>query len=874
MPPSSRQTPPSIPGYRIERPLGEGGMATAWLAVQLSLGREVALKVLDPMLAADAGFVERFVREARVLASLRHRNIVAIHEIGVADGLPYLAMEFLHQGSILPLCGQCDAATALRCVREIGDGLGHAHARGIIHRDVKPENILRGEDGGFVLGDFGIARVANAGALAAPTAPGLAFGTPAYMAPERWRDAAVDGRSDFYSLGCVLHALLTARPPFSASEQVALGHKHLNDPIPLLPQPFEALQGLLARLLAKDPADRYPDAAALAAHVQVLEREIDSGQARSGGETRLLAEWPFGSGERLLAPEPPRAPPESAANPRSRRVPLVLGLGATSVVLVAALAHWASDDGVQAPSFSPPVAVLPLRADDRDDDLVRLAGVVSEDLTSLLARQPGMQVVAHTSVLAVSEQERDARELARRLRVEILVDGTVRRTTDGAIQMQIHLVDGTAGTQFWSTDATARSDEIWTAINQATRELARRLVPEAQAAPLSVAVSGTQAANAAYLRGRQLMGGAASPEDLVAARAAFDDALVADPDFAPAETARCRVGLRIAMRNRSASDFDRASSACDRASRLAPDSPDVTLSQGDLQLALREPAKALAAYLRVVDDPALRTDALLGLARAQAALGQNGAAEDAYRRAQALLPGYWRVHYELGYLYLSLARYDEAIEAYRTALQLGGTIPQVYNNLGAAFVYRGRLEEAEAAYETSLRRSPTHAALSNLGTIKFMLGKAGEAADRYREALSLEPDDYRMVGYLADALLTSRGGDDDEVRRHYANAAAKADEYLRRNPGAVDAQAERAWYWANLGRLDEAARAARALADVPQDDPRTLTRIAAVLGRAGEREAAVGLLRRARERGYQELMITHAPWLRDIDPLPAAGALR
>lgn len=872
MPPRDRQSPPQIPGYRLERALGQGGMATAWLASQLSLGREVALKVLDPALAADQAFVERFLREARVLAALRHRHIVAIHDVGLAEGVPYLAMEYVPGGSIVPLCGQCDAATALRCVREIAEALGHAHARGIVHRDVKPENILRGEDGGFVLGDFGIARVSDACALAAPTGPGLAFGTPAYMAPERWRDGAVDGRSDFYALGCVLHALLTARPPYTASEQLALGHKHLNEPIPLLPAPFEALQGLLARLLAKDPADRHPDAAALVAHVQVLEREIGGGE-RPSGETRLLNEWPFGIGDRLLSPEPPKPALESAAISRSRRVRFGLWLGAASVLLVAALAQWASDDAVQAPSVSPSVAVLPLRADDRDDDLVRLAGVVSEDLTSLLARQPGMQVVAHTSVLAVSEQERDAREMARRLRAEILVDGTVRRTTDGSIQMQIHLVDGNAGTQFWSTDATARTDEIWTAINQATRELARRLVPEAQAAPLSVAVSGEQAANAAYLRGRQLMGGAASPEDLVAARAAFDDALVADPGFAPAETARCRVGLRIANRNRSAADFERASSACDRAARLAPDSPEVTLSQGDLHLALREPETALAAYRRVADDPALRSDALLGLARAHAALGQTVEAEDAYRQAQALLPGYWRVHSDIGHFYLSLQRYDKAIEAYRTALQLGGTIPQVYNNLGTAFFYLGRLEEAEAAYETSLRRSPTHAALGNLGTIKFMLGKPGEAADRYREALALEPDNYLMVGNLADALLAARA-DADEVRRHYANAAAKADDYLQRKPGAIDAQAERAWYWANLGRLDEAARMARSLAAVPQDDPDTLARIAAVLWRSGDRETAIAMLRRARERGYQELQIIHAPWLRDIDPLPATDAPR
>src|SRR5690606_27485497 len=166
-------------------------------------------------------------------AGLHHRHIVAVHDVGECDGLAYIAMEYLPLGAVTPLCGQVGADEALRCIAEIASALEHAHARGIVHRDIKPGNILRHEDGAYMLGDFGIAHVAAASTVL--TREGHSAGTPAYMAPELWRDGPVEAAVDFYALGCVLYHLLTGQPPYRGSDGWAIGMQHMHAPLPQLP---------------------------------------------------------------------------------------------------------------------------------------------------------------------------------------------------------------------------------------------------------------------------------------------------------------------------------------------------------------------------------------------------------------------------------------------------------------------------------------------------------------------------------------------------------------------------------------------------------------------------------------------------------------
>jgi len=275
-----------ISGYRILRQLGRGGMATVYLAVQESVEREVALKVMSPALLVDPDFGERFLREAKIAAKLLHRHVVGIHDVGRVGDLNYIAMEYLSGGAVLPKDGSaCDPAFALRVVREIAGALDYAHRSGFVHRDVKPDNILLRADGSTALTDFGIARALDS--TGRMTRTGAVVGTPHYMSPEQARGKQIDGRADLYSLGIVLHEMLTGRVPYSADDSLAVGIMHITQPVPVLPADLERLQPLLARMLAKQPEDRFQSGDELAAAVAEVERGSASGTPGPSAHARL-----------------------------------------------------------------------------------------------------------------------------------------------------------------------------------------------------------------------------------------------------------------------------------------------------------------------------------------------------------------------------------------------------------------------------------------------------------------------------------------------------------------------------------------------------------------------------------------------------------
>ncbi|MYM62114.1 bifunctional serine/threonine-protein kinase/formylglycine-generating enzyme family protein [Pseudomaricurvus sp. HS19] len=245
-----------IPGYRIIRKINQGGMSTVYLAIQLSVGREVALKVMSPALNADPVFSERFQREANIVGQLSHPNIVSVYDIGRFKNLNYIAMDYLAGGSIHDrMKAGLSAVEALRITSQIANSLDHAHEKGYIHRDIKPENILFREDGTAVLSDFGVAKTVSTASNM--TNAGTVVGTPHYMSPEQARGKPIDGRADLYSLGVVFYEMITGSVPYTAEEAVAIAIKHLTAPIPKLPPQYTMFQPFLNKLLAKDPNDRF-----------------------------------------------------------------------------------------------------------------------------------------------------------------------------------------------------------------------------------------------------------------------------------------------------------------------------------------------------------------------------------------------------------------------------------------------------------------------------------------------------------------------------------------------------------------------------------------------------------------------------------------
>ncbi|MBX3690625.1 serine/threonine-protein kinase [Dokdonella sp.] len=266
-----------IPGYRLLRQLGRGGMATVYLAIQESVDREVALKVMSPALLADPSFGERFLREAKIAARLHHRHVVGIHDVGRAGDYHYIAMEYLAGGPVLGKDGRPRSVPfALRVIREIATAINYAQQKGFIHRDIKPDNILLRDDGSAALTDFGIARANDSSTRMTRT--GAVVGTPHYMSPEQARGRPIDGRSDLYSLGVVLYEMLVGRVPYHAEDSLAVGIMHITQPVPVLAGTLAVLQPLIDRLLAKEPAERFQTGAEAAAAIARFEQAITSGE--------------------------------------------------------------------------------------------------------------------------------------------------------------------------------------------------------------------------------------------------------------------------------------------------------------------------------------------------------------------------------------------------------------------------------------------------------------------------------------------------------------------------------------------------------------------------------------------------------------------
>ncbi|MCD5995976.1 protein kinase [Pseudomonas sp. CDFA 602] len=258
-----------IPGFDIEGEIGEGAMATVYLATQRSLDRKVALKVMAATLAADPSFCERFLREGRTLARLSHPHTVTIHDIGNVGDLYYMAMEFLPNGTLKErIAAGLSAEQGLLYVRQIASALGYAHQQGLVHRDVKPANILFRADGTAVLSDFGIAKSLDDRTQF--TQAGFAVGTPSYMSPEQARGQDIDGRADLYALGVVLYEILVGELPYNGIDALSTALAHLTEPLPELPIHHGRYQDVLSRLLAKDPAERFSDAKALLAALDQL----------------------------------------------------------------------------------------------------------------------------------------------------------------------------------------------------------------------------------------------------------------------------------------------------------------------------------------------------------------------------------------------------------------------------------------------------------------------------------------------------------------------------------------------------------------------------------------------------------------------------
>lgn len=440
--------------YRIERQLGEGGMAVVYLAEDLKHHRPVAIKVLKPELSAALG-TERFLREIEVVAGLNHPNILGLHDSGEADGFLYFVMPFVEGESLRARLDRelrLSVEEAVRITREIGDALQYAHEQGLVHRDIKPENVLF-QAGHALVCDFGIAQVASE-ASQRLTRTGVAVGTVTYMSPEQLSgDGNVDPRTDVYALGCLLHEMLVGDVPFpAATTQAALVRKltgTVTDLTTLRPDVPPTVQDLLERTLAVDADDRYPTA------------EAFTGALGVATTTAVV---------------------EKDALQRRRRRTLRNAAAGMAVLLLGAGAWWL-DALVGGPSMER-IAVLPF-TNQRSADTAQAYYVqgLHQDLLLELAKA-GVRVINSGSVAQFAGTSRPAREIAADLRVDGVIHGSASIEGD-RIAVDLELIDGENEEILWAGSFYASPERVVSLYHEATRAIAEkigfRLSPEAQA---------------------------------------------------------------------------------------------------------------------------------------------------------------------------------------------------------------------------------------------------------------------------------------------------------------------------------------------------------------------------------------------------------
>jgi serine/threonine-protein kinase len=707
--------------YRLERELGRGGMATVWLARDLKHDRPVALKLLHPELAASLG-PERFLREIHTAGRLQHPNILPVLDSGHAPlpggpdllwyTMPYVEGETLRER--LRRERQLPVDDALRIGQAIALALDHAHRHGVMHRDVKPENILLADQA--LLADFGIARaLSQEGRI---TETGMTLGTPAYMSPEQASGTReLDGRSDIYSLGCVLYEMLAGEAPHSGPSVQAIIGRRLSEPAPPVrrarPAASDDVERTVATALAPIPADRFRTAGEMAA---ALEHARAPGGTGAGSDGRRVA---------------------------GRRIVLAVGALAAAVVvavgvLVGRQGAGASREATAIPAETAPggdgrpsIAVLPLVNLSPDRENEYFSDGMTEELISALGKVEGLRVAARTSAFAFKGKETDVREIGAKLNVATVLEGSVRRS-GRRLRVTAQLVSTKDGYHLWSeeydrqlADVFAVQDELARAIVGALRVT---LQPSSGGALVKRA-TGDLEAHDLYLQGR-FHWNQRSYQSLSQAVQYFERAIGRDSTYAEALAGLAET--YVLLPNYAAGSpneaYPRARSAALRALAL-----DSTLGNAHATLGVvREQYEydwtgAERELRRAIElDPSYAT-AHQWYAEFLSLVGRDGEARREAQRAVALDPLSPIVRVD-GALALARGRHlDEAIGLLQRVLETNPGFLPARNTLGLAYAGAGRLKEAAAELETTARESNGRGGLGRLAYVYARQGQTDSA---------------------------------------------------------------------------------------------------------------------------------------------------
>jgi len=843
-------------------------MGAVYKAYDSEIGRVVALKLVRPELAINPQTMRRFKQELLLASKISHKNILRIHDLGDLGGIKFITMAYVEGSDLAGLIdkqGRLPFDRALKYTRQLCAALEAAHNEGVVHRDLKPQNILIDQSDNIYVSDFGLAKSLEA-ATTMMTRTGQIMGTPRYMSPEQVEAVEADHRADIYSLGLIVYEMFIADIPFRGDSAMQLMYQRVNekpkDPRIAMPEMPDYLAEIILKCLEKDPALRYQSAREI---LDDLDAQAPLPPARTVASTMISA-----------------APVSSAPKPGSATISIQIpkpnrrwGVGAAAVLLIVATLftipatrRWF----VGAPSSAPKhLAVLPVKFLG-DDSQKYIADGVAESLTAKLSELKGLFVASGESVESAMKLG-DPSKIAEKLGVTLLLRTTVQSFGD-KISVTVTLDQaGKKNVTLVNRENQGSRQELIGLEDRAFNALVGALLIQETREELARTGRPTDNADAydAYLQGRNVLRGRRDAANLKSALAFFETAIKSDPQFALALTGRADACLLMYDATRNASWVEQAQLAAQAAEGYKPDLPEVHSSLGSVYQYQGKFPEAISELKQAVAMLPNSDECLRRLGVAYSRSGQQQLAIDTLQKAIGKNPYLWLNRNFLGQVYKNSGQYDKALEEYHEVTRLEPNLPTGFVNMGVVHLLQGKWSECIPEFEQAIRFDPKPLYYSNRGVAYFYTGHYAEAAKDFEVAVKNNPNDAGYRVNLGDAYRAA--GQTAQAAANYDAAIKLAAKTLEVNPNNLDALHNQAIAYAKTGNTNTALRLIQRARKIDAKDTELMYHEATIYALANRTADAVASLKEALQNHYSLDIVNHDPELAALRSTPQCQSL-